>query len=85
MPASFYDSVTTDVERAAMLLDVEEERDGVRSAIRQARVRVEVNGQTTTLISANYRLPVTVAGVQANFGNALIASARSLCVVSSPE
>ena len=27
------------------LLDVEEERDGVRSAIRQARVKVEVNGQ----------------------------------------
>jgi murein DD-endopeptidase MepM/ murein hydrolase activator NlpD len=46
------------------LLAVEEERDGVRSAIRQARVRVEVNGQTTTLISANYRLPITVGGVQ---------------------
>ena len=27
------------------LLDVEEERDGVRSAIREARVKVEVNGQ----------------------------------------
>ena len=46
------------------LLDVEEERDGVRSAIRQARVKVEVNGQTTTLVSANYRLPITVGGVQ---------------------
>ena len=46
------------------LLDVEEERDGVRSAIRQARVRVEVNGRATTLISANYRLPITVGGVQ---------------------
>jgi hypothetical protein len=46
------------------LLDVEEERDGVRSAIRQARVRVEVNGQTTTLVSANYRLPIAVGGVQ---------------------
>ena len=46
------------------LLEVEEERDGVRSAIRQARVRVEVNGQTTTLVSANYRLPIAVGGVQ---------------------
>src|SRR4029077_3418430 len=46
------------------LLDVEEERDGVRSAIRQARVKVEINGQTTTLISANYRLPIALGGVQ---------------------
>ena len=46
------------------LLDVVEERDGVRSAIRQARVRVEVNGQATTLVSANYRLPIAVGGVQ---------------------
>jgi hypothetical protein len=46
------------------LLDVEEERDGVRSAIRQARVKVEINGRATTLISANYRLPITVGGVQ---------------------
>ena len=36
----------------------------MRSAIRQARVKVEVNGQTTTLVSANYRLPITVGGVQ---------------------
>ena len=46
------------------LLDVEEDRDSVRSAIRQARVKVEVNGRTTTLVCANYRLPVTVGGVQ---------------------
>jgi murein DD-endopeptidase MepM/ murein hydrolase activator NlpD len=46
------------------LLDVAEERDAVRSAIRQARVKVEVNGKTATLISANYHLPVTIAGVQ---------------------
>ena len=31
------------------LLDVEEDRDGVRSAIRQARVTVDVNGRRTTL------------------------------------
>ena len=46
------------------LLDVEEDRDGVRSAIREARVKLEVNGQAATLVSANYRLPVTVGGVQ---------------------
>src|SRR3954462_1038279 len=46
------------------LLDVEEDRDGVCSAIREARVKVEVNGRSSTLVSANYRLPVTVGGVQ---------------------
>jgi murein DD-endopeptidase MepM/ murein hydrolase activator NlpD len=46
------------------LLNVAETRDGVRSAIRQARVQVEVNGKVTTLISANYHLPVTVGSVQ---------------------
>src|SRR5262245_19086746 len=45
------------------LLDVEESRDSLRSAIRQARVKVYINGTTTTLTSGNYRLPVTVAGV----------------------
>src|SRR5262249_48605232 len=46
------------------LLDVAETRDKVRSAVREARVKVEVNGAAETLISANYRLPVTVGGVQ---------------------
>jgi murein DD-endopeptidase MepM/ murein hydrolase activator NlpD len=46
------------------LINVEETRDGLRSAIRQARVKVEVNGEALTLISATYHLPVTVAGVQ---------------------
>jgi hypothetical protein len=46
------------------LLDVEETRDNVRSAIRLARVKVIVNGDVTTIESGNYRLPVTVAGVQ---------------------
>src|SRR5579884_4070932 len=46
------------------LLDVEETRDSLRSAIRLARVRVEINGSATTLVSGNYRLPVTVAGAQ---------------------
>src|SRR4029077_13610932 len=46
------------------LLEIKEPRDGLRSAIRQAQVNVEVNGKTITLVSANYRLPVTIAGVQ---------------------
>ena len=35
------------------LLDVEEDRDGVRSAIREARVKLEVNGQAATLVPAD--------------------------------
>src|SRR5262245_34715776 len=46
------------------LLDVEEARDKVRSAIRLARVKIKVNGAVTTIESGNYRLPVAVAGVQ---------------------
>src|SRR4051794_19267573 len=46
------------------LLDVEEVRDTLRSAIREARVKVKINGQVATLASANYRLPVVVGGVQ---------------------
>jgi murein DD-endopeptidase MepM/ murein hydrolase activator NlpD len=48
----------------AKLLEIKEIRDGLRSAIRQAQVNVEVNGKTITLVSANYRLPVTIAGAQ---------------------
>jgi murein DD-endopeptidase MepM/ murein hydrolase activator NlpD len=46
------------------LLAVEETRDALRDAIRIARVKIEINGKTTTLTSANYNLPVTVGGVQ---------------------
>jgi murein DD-endopeptidase MepM/ murein hydrolase activator NlpD len=46
------------------LLDVREARDGLRGAVRRAEVAVDVAGQKVTLVSANYRLPVTVAGVQ---------------------
>jgi hypothetical protein len=46
------------------LLGVEETRDALRSAIRLARLKLEVNGTQTTIASGNYRLPVTVAGVQ---------------------
>jgi murein DD-endopeptidase MepM/ murein hydrolase activator NlpD len=46
------------------LLAVEESRDPIRSAVRTARAKVEVNGQIAELTSATYHLPTTVAGVQ---------------------
>jgi len=46
------------------LLSVDETRDPMRDAVRQARIRVEVNGQSLVLTSATYHLPVTFAGVQ---------------------
>src|SRR2546423_1815901 len=46
------------------LLDVRETRDELRKAVRRAEVSVEVNGQQVMLVSANYRLPATIAGVQ---------------------
>lgn len=46
------------------LLELEESRDPLRDAVRQANVSVEVNGETITLQAANYHLPKTIAGVQ---------------------
>jgi hypothetical protein len=46
------------------LLGVEETRDNLRSAVRLARVKVEVHGAVATIESGNYRLPVTVGEVQ---------------------
>lgn len=46
------------------LLDLKETRDDLRQAVRKAEVTVDVNGQKVSLVSANYRLPITVAGVQ---------------------
>ena len=46
------------------LLDLQERRDEVNGAVRQAEVRVEVDGQVTNLTSGTYRLPVTVGSVQ---------------------
>lgn len=46
------------------LLDVQEAHDAIRRAVRTARVKVEINGQITTLEAGNYQLPVTFAGVQ---------------------
>ncbi len=46
------------------VLEVAERRDSIRNALRQARVRVRVNGKEAWLVSGNYRLPVPVGGVQ---------------------
>jgi len=46
------------------LVELEEVRDAVRSAVREARVKVEVNGQPITLTSATYHVPVMIAGVR---------------------
>jgi hypothetical protein len=46
------------------LLAVEETRDPIRSAVRKAQAKVEVNGLVVELTSATYHLPATVAGVQ---------------------
>src|SRR5947207_6700679 len=46
------------------LLTVDEMRDAMRSAVRQARVRVELNGQSLVVTSATYHLPITFGSVQ---------------------
>ena len=46
------------------LLDVVEERDSLRSAVRRANVRVEIDGTAVTVSSGNYHLPVAAGGVQ---------------------
>src|SRR5215213_3785280 len=45
------------------LIDVHEVRDSVRSALREAHVTIEINGEKTMLVSGNYRLPTKVGGV----------------------
>src|SRR5579864_6216673 len=48
------------------LLSISETRDKARSAIREARVVVEINGSRATLSCGNYRLPVALGEVQAD-------------------
>jgi len=55
----------SDGRRATVkLLSTSETRDKARSAIREARAEVEINGSRATLSCGNYRLPVTLGGVQ---------------------
>lgn len=46
------------------LLSLDETRDPMRDAVREARVKVEVNGRSLVLTSATYHLPVKFAGAQ---------------------
>jgi hypothetical protein len=56
------DQTTAEVKFRA----VNEVRAGLRlrSATRQAHVKIDVTGPTATLVSANSRIPITIAGVQ---------------------
>lgn len=46
------------------LLELHEQRDSIRGAVRRAEVKVQVGDETATLVSANYRLPQRVGGVE---------------------
>jgi PKD domain/Peptidase family M23 len=46
------------------LLDLQEKTDSMAKAVREARVKVQVNGAEAWLTSANYNLPQSVGGVQ---------------------
>jgi hypothetical protein len=46
------------------LLNLVEQRDSIRDAVREARVKVEVDGKTIELISGQYNLPKTLGEVQ---------------------
>ena len=57
----------SDGKRATVkLLSISETRDNARSAIREARAQVEINGSRATLSCGNYHLPVTLREVQAD-------------------
>jgi murein DD-endopeptidase MepM/ murein hydrolase activator NlpD len=49
---------------AVRLIELNETRDELREAVRSGVVKVEVDGKSVTLVSANYRLPITVDEVQ---------------------
>lgn len=51
-------------ESTVRLIELKEDRDPIRQAIRGAQVKIEVNGQPITLATGNYNLPVPAGGVQ---------------------
>ena len=51
-------------EATVTLLELTEKRDSVRNAVRKAQVKVEVNGNTASLVSSTYHLPTAMGGVQ---------------------
>ena len=52
------------IKVALKLQDLRETRDELRNAVRRAEVAVDVDGQKASLVSANYRLPITIGRVQ---------------------
>lgn len=46
------------------LREIDERRDTLKNALREARVQVEVNGEPVTLTAGTYHLPRSVAGVR---------------------
>lgn len=46
------------------LIDLKERRDPIRDAVREARVKVSIDGETVELTSATYHLPTKVGEVQ---------------------
>ena len=46
------------------LIEINEIRDSLRDAIREAYVRITVDGEEITLSSGNYNLPLTVGKIQ---------------------
>ena len=51
-------------EATVKLLDLQERRDPIRNAVREARVVIEINGLPAELVSATYHLPKQVGDVQ---------------------
>jgi len=51
-------------EATVRLIDLAEERDDLRNAVRRAVVTIDVNGERAEIVSATYHLPVNVGGVQ---------------------
>ncbi len=57
-------TLTSGKKVTVKVVDLDEQRDSLRGAVRKAEVKVLVDGKEVTLVSANYRLPATVGEVQ---------------------
>jgi len=57
-------TLTNGQKTTVKLLNLKEQTDSLRGAVRRAEVKVEIDGKPASLVSANYRLPVTLGKVQ---------------------
>lgn len=57
-------TLVSGVKTVVKLLEVNETRDPVCQAVRRAEVTLQIDGEKTVLVSANYNLPRTVGNVQ---------------------